>query len=89
MPPEDFIFEELQPGMDVKATALRKTSRSMSTIDLNSNTNNYQRKRELEKKIGIHEIELAKGTQTYYKANTNAKYLYFSSERNGGTSDDD
>ena len=63
VPPEDFIFEELQPGMEVKASTLRKTSRSISTasVDLNPNTNNYQRKRELEKKIGIHEIELAKG----------------------------
>jgi len=62
VPPEDFIFEELQPGMEVKANTLRKTSRSISTasVDLNPNTNNYQRKRELEKKIGIHEIELAK-----------------------------
>ena len=60
MPPEDFIFEELQPGMEVKANPLRKMSRSLSNLS-NQNTNNFQRKRELEKKISIHEFEEAKG----------------------------
>eukprot|EP00091_Calanus_sinicus_P011888 TRINITY_DN26819_c0_g1_i1.p1 TRINITY_DN26819_c0_g1~~TRINITY_DN26819_c0_g1_i1.p1 ORF type:complete len:164 (-),score=33.29 TRINITY_DN26819_c0_g1_i1:189-680(-) len=43
VPPEDFVFEELQPGMEVNANTLRKFSRSSSKIDLNHNTNNFQR----------------------------------------------
>ena len=64
VPPEDFVFEELQPGMEVNANTLRKISRSASKIDLNHNENNFQRKRELERKISIHEIEVTKGKMT-------------------------
>ena len=50
--------------MEVNANTLRKISRSASKIDLNHNTNNFQRKRELERKISIHEIEVTKGKMT-------------------------
>ena len=63
VPPEDFVFEELQPGMEVNANTLRKISRSSSKIDLNHNTNNFQRKRELERKISIHVV--TNGIQKY------------------------
>eukprot|EP00092_Neocalanus_flemingeri_P012395 GFUD01013363.1.p1 GENE.GFUD01013363.1~~GFUD01013363.1.p1 ORF type:complete len:567 (-),score=164.04 GFUD01013363.1:214-1914(-) len=61
VPPEDFVFEELQPGMEVKTGTLRKTSRSRSHTNLNvTSPNSFQRKRELEKKTKAHEIEVAK-----------------------------
>ena len=50
--------------MEVNANTLRKISRSASKIDLNHNENNFQRKRELERKISIHEIEVIKGKMT-------------------------
>eukprot|EP00092_Neocalanus_flemingeri_P012396 GFUD01013364.1.p1 GENE.GFUD01013364.1~~GFUD01013364.1.p1 ORF type:complete len:560 (-),score=157.06 GFUD01013364.1:214-1893(-) len=61
VPPEDFVFEELQPGTVLKTNFLTKMKRSKSTPNLNMESPNYfQRKRYLEKKTDAHKIEIAK-----------------------------
>lgn len=66
VPPIDFLFEELMPGMEVNSnTEKRNTmSRGRSKQALNAekgNVNYFQRKRELQKKIEAQESDVLKG----------------------------
>eukprot|EP00092_Neocalanus_flemingeri_P058116 GFUD01069205.1.p1 GENE.GFUD01069205.1~~GFUD01069205.1.p1 ORF type:complete len:558 (+),score=166.38 GFUD01069205.1:488-2161(+) len=66
VPPADFMFEELMPGMEIKSNAERKNSmsrgRSKQALNVEKgNINYFQRKRELEKKIEAQESDVLKG----------------------------
>ena len=68
MPPVDFAFEELMPGMDVKSNTEKRNSmsRARSKQALNvekGNVKYFQKKRELEKKIEAQESEVLRGNQ--------------------------
>jgi len=66
VPPADFVFEELIPGMEVKTNVAKRNSwsRRRSKQVLNAekeNINYFQKKRELEKKIEVQESDVLKG----------------------------
>ena len=66
MPPADFVFEELIPGMEVKTNVGKRNSwnrrRSKQVLNAEKGSINYfQKKRELEKKIEVQESDLLKG----------------------------
>ena len=68
VPPIDFVFEELMPGMEVKSNGEKRNSmsRARSKQALNAergNINYFQRKRELQKKIEAQESDVLKGKQ--------------------------
>ena len=72
VPPEDYLFEELMPGMEVKPNAEKGNtmSRGRSKQALNAekgNVNHFQRKRELEKKIEAQESDVQKGNSKTYQ----------------------
>ena len=90
VPPDDFVFDELQPGQEINGNTLKKVKRSTSKAELSVSTNNYQRKRELEKKVEAKEIELAKGNKVYQSFGCSATVKFiFSSKGDGSTSYDD
>ena len=66
VPPLDFVFEELTPGMEVKTNVEKRNTmsrgRSKQALNAEKGTINYfQRKRELEKIIEAQESEVLKG----------------------------
>merc|ERR1719427_1286157 len=65
MPPADFVFEELIPGVEVKTNVEKRNSwsrRSKQVLNAEKgNINYFQKKRELEKKIEVQESDLLKG----------------------------
>jgi len=66
VPPTDFVFEELMPGMEVKSNHEKRNSmsrgRSKQALNVEKgNINYFQRKRELQKKIEAQESDVLKG----------------------------
>jgi len=66
VPPVDFVFEELLPGMEIKSNTEKNNSmsraRSKQALNVDKgNVNYFQKKRELEKKIEAQESEVQKG----------------------------
>ena len=66
IPPTDFVFEELMPGMEVKSNNEKRNSmsrgRSKQALNVEKGNSNYfQRKRELQKKIEAQESDVLKG----------------------------
>lgn len=66
-PPDEFMFEELRVGEDRNLTPLNNQTKSMSMVGSvqdvkrQSDGNLYQKKRELERQIKVHEDMITKG----------------------------